>query len=88
MEEHAVLNVNISNFKGIKRCPYCGHKPEEMRWEDGMISMWCRNPGCNLVSNVVEVEYDEDDICLQDLTWELIYKWNKYCKESKKMVNA
>ena len=77
MEEHAVLNVNIRNFKGIKRCPYCGRKPEIMRWEDGKISLGCKNPNCNLVSHEVEVKYSELDISLQDLTRKLIEKWNE-----------
>ena len=78
------MNVQIKNFKGIKRCPYCNRKPETMRWDDGKLSISCKNPDCNLVSNEFTVEYTERDISLQKLTRKLIEKWNEHCVKGKK----
>ena len=84
MEEHAVLNVDIRNFKRIKPCPYCGEKPTQMKWSDGKIEMWCRNLKCPQVEVIVEEEYGPEDLDLVALTKDLIHSWADYCRWVKR----
>lgn len=84
MEEHAILNVDIRNFKRIRRCPYCGEKPSQMKWSDGKLEMWCRNLTCPQVEVYVIEEYGPEDLDLIGLTKNLIHKWNNYYKWAKR----
>ena len=86
MEEHAVLNVVIDNFKRIKKCPFCGIKPNMMKWSDGKIEMWCRNLQCMDGFETVEITYGPEDLNLVELTEKLIKKWNDHCREAEKKM--
>lgn len=84
MKEHAILNVDIRNFKRIRRCPYCGEKPSQMKWSDGKLEMWCRNLKCPEVEIIAVQEYGPEDLDLVGLTEKLINKWANICKWGKR----
>lgn len=85
--EGAIVKVKIKNFRGRKRCPYCGVKPEEMEWSPEGIRIWCENPKCN--SNYkIFVAIPEEELDLVKMTRKLISDWGNYCKVRKVRVNA
>lgn len=84
MEEHAVVNVVIDNFKRIKRCPYCGEKPTQMKWSDGILEMWCRNLKCPNEAVHITQTYPPDCVDLIGLTKSLIGKWGHYCRDERR----
>lgn len=83
-----MLNVRIDNFKGIKRCPYCGEKPKEMMWSDLGIKMTCRNPDCPKPKYLIYVHIPKNELSLQKMTQKLIDDWNQYCINTKARIKA
>ena len=73
------LTVKIDNFKGRKRCPYCGKTPNEMEWSSQGLRIWCKNPECNGAHYHIFVPIPLEETNLQFMTWDLIREWNKYC---------
>ena len=78
------LTINVKNFPGRKRCPYCNEMPEEIEWSSLGLRMWCRNPNCsNNYKIFVSIPIEELDLVKK--TKETIENWGKFCKNAKIM---
>ena len=83
-----MLNVRIDNFKGIKKCPYCGEKPKEMLWTDLGIKLVCRNPSCTNPKYLIYVHIPKEELDLKKMTQKLIDDWNLYCTNTEARLKA
>lgn len=82
--ENVNLTVQIKNFTGRKRCPYCGKAPTEMDWSSGGLRIWCREKKCDGGRYPIFVPIYPEEIDLVKVTREVIEDWGKYCDGIRK----
>ena len=73
------LTINIKNFPGRRKCPYCGERPKEIEWSSLGLRMWCRNPKCKKNYKLF-VAIPEEELDLVKKTKEIISAWGQYCR--------
>ena len=87
-KENVKLTVEISNFKGRKRCPYCNSKVNEMEWSDEGLRIWCRNKDCGSREYKIFTPIDGGELDLVKMTRKAIENWGEYCKNvGRRMKN-
>lgn len=75
------LTIDIKGAKGIKRCPYCGEKPNKIEWRNGELRMWCRSDNCSGSGHyrILSKPIQEGELDLVKVSRAIVNDWNIFC---------